>query len=220
MSNNFGIPQITDYLRQMGIKIAHLDQEQRTVELVFHSDHGQWRMVIGVHQRGSASKLMLIVPHIGTISSQKRLECLEALMTINYRIAIGKFGLDIEDGEVRLEETIPLANDSLSFEQFRLAFSAIMQTVSIYHNLLPRIIHGTLSVEDALQACEQEYFQSPHALQSAEIEAEMSTADSEDSSLTSPTAVPHQIDRESEQVEWDVSAVLAEVDRMLKEHRD
>src|SRR2546430_17329801 len=96
-------------------------------------------MVIGIHQKGNASKLILIVPHVGTATSRKRLECLEALMAVNYRIAIGKFGLDLEDGEVRLEETIPLANNSISFEQFRLAFSAIMQTASIYRSEKRRV---------------------------------------------------------------------------------
>lgn len=35
-------------------------------------------------------------------------------MADNYRIAMGKFGLDLDDGEVRLEESIPLANDVLA----------------------------------------------------------------------------------------------------------
>ncbi len=213
MASSFGITHVADYLKRMGIKIAHLDHEQHTIELSFHGDHGQWRMVIGIHQRGNASKLMLIVPHVGTATSRKRLECLEALMAVNYRIAIGKFGLDLEDGEVRLEETIPLANNSISFEQFRLAFSAIMQTASIYHSLLPRIVYGNCSVEEALQACEQEFFQD-----TAQSEETADVAHIDRTRYTNePRTGANTVD---ELPELDVEEVLEEVARLLKEPRE
>lgn len=217
MASSFGITDVADFLRRMGIKIAHLDYEQHTIELSFHGDHGQWRMVIGIHQRGNASKLMLIVPHVGTATSRKRLECLEALMAVNYRIAIGKFGLDLEDGEVRLEETIPLANNSISFDQFRLAFSAIMQTASIYHSLLPRVVYGNCSVEEALQACEQEFFQET-TTQNEEIDetSDVSHIDRTRYTVESRTGT-NTVD---ELPELDVEEVLEEVARLLKEPRE
>ncbi len=215
MASSFGITHIADYLKQMSIKIAHLDYEQHTIELSFHGDHGQWRMVIGIHQRGNASKLMLIVPHVGTAASHKRLECLEAFMAVNYRIAIGKFGLDLDDGEIRLEETIPLANNSISFEQFRLAFSAIMQTASIYHSLLPRIVYGNCSVEDALQACEQEFFQ--ETTQNEEIG---DTAHLDRTRYTTEPRTANGANTVDELPELDVEEVMEEVVRLLKEQRE
>ena len=216
MASSFGVTDVADYLKRMGIKIAHLDYEQQTIELSFHGDHGQWRMVIGIHQRGNASKLMLIVPHVGTATSRKRLECLEALMAVNYRIAIGKFGLDLEDGEVRLEETVPLANNSISFDQFRLAFSAIMQTASIYHSLLPRIVYGNCSVEEALQACEQEFFQ--EATIQHEGADEVSDACHTDCTWFSESRVSSST--VDELPELDVDEVLEEVARLLKDARE
>lgn len=216
MASSFGITDVADFLKRMGIKIAHLDYEQHTIELSFHGDHGQWRMVIGIHQRGNASKLMLIVPHVGTATSRKRLECLEALMAVNYRIAIGKFGLDLEDGEVRLEETIPLANNAISFEQFRLAFSAIMQTASIYHSLLPRVVYGNCSVEEALQACEQEFFQETPQNEEASEASEASHSDHM-RYTTESHAGTNTVD---ELPELDVEEVLEEVARLLKEARE
>ncbi len=147
MANSFGIPQLVEYLTQMGLRLASIDHEQEIIELAFHGNHGQWRMIVGMQQHGEVRKLMLIAPHIGVITKKKRLQCFEALMAVNYRIAMGKFGVDLDDGEVRLEEAIPLANDSITFEQFQLAIGAIMQTVSMYHSLLPRIVYGNLSVQ-------------------------------------------------------------------------
>jgi hypothetical protein len=143
----------------MDLQIASINPEQEIVELAFHGHHGQWRMIVSLQQSCQARKLVLVVPYISAVTSRKRLQCLEALMAVNYRIAMGKFGLDLDDGEVRLEESVPLATDSISFEQFQLAVRAMLQTVAMYHSLIPRIIYGNLSTQAALQACEQEFFQ-------------------------------------------------------------
>ncbi len=219
MAQSFGLPHIVDYLHQMGLKIAHMNTEQNTVELAFHGNAGQWRMIIGLHHAHGANKLMLIVPHMGTLSSHKRLECLEALMAVNYRIAIGKFGLDLEDDEVRLEETIPLADDKISFDQFHLAFSAIMQTASIYHSLLPRIVYGDFSVEEALQACEREFFQGTQTSDDPSPTGENPAhGDFATYRSTSPTInCAERSRRNGDLPELNVEDVLEEVTRLLRE---
>lgn len=203
MAERFGIPQIHEYLTRMGLKIARLDLERELVELAFHGNQGQWRLVIGLRQSGDARKLMVVVPHIASLTATKRQECLEALMVVNYRIAIGKFGLDLEDGEIRLEETIPLANNDLTFEQFRQALGAILQTVGLYQSLLSRIVFGNLSIQDAIKACERDFFQKEEDSQSEQ--ASQSQTEAKSSPLTeAPT-------------ELDVNDVLAEVARLLEE---
>src|SRR5438105_4570835 len=154
MAESFGIPQVVEYLKQMGLRLANVDEEQEIIEMAFHGNHGQWRMIVGIQQQGEVRKLMLITPHIGAVTKKRRLACLEALMAVNYRIAMGKFGVDLDDGEVRMEEAIPLANDSITLGQFQLVFSALMQTIAMYHSLIPRIVYGNLSAQDALEACE------------------------------------------------------------------
>ena len=206
MTGPFGIPQITSYLTQMCLKMAHVDYEREIVELAFHGSHGQWRMIVGFQQQGEARKLMLIAPHIGTVTTKRRLECLEALMAVNYRIAVGKFGIDLDDGEVRLEEAIPLGLHSITFEQFQLAFGALMQTVAMYHSLLPRIVYGNLSVIEALTACEQEFAQQTDDGQRRQTEPLV------DSSQEVPT--------EKGQRDIDLNDVLAEVTRIFEEKKD
>ena len=206
MTGPFGIPQITSYLTQMCLKLAHVDYEREIVELAFHGSHGQWRMIVGFQQQGEARKLMLIAPHIGMVTTKRRLECLEALMTVNYRIAIGKFGIDLDDGEVRLEEAIPLGLASITFEQFQLAFGAILQSVAIYHSLLPRIVYGNLSVIEALTACEQEF-----ALQ---------TGDEKHAQAEPLVDTSQEVLAEKGKREIDLSDVLAEVTRIFEERKE
>lgn len=210
MAHNFGILHLEEYLTRMGLRIASADLEQEIIELAFHGNHGQWRMIVGIQQSGEVRKLMLIAPHIATVTKKKRLECLEALMAVNYRIAMGKFGLDLDDGEVRLEEAIPLANDVITFEQFQLALGAIMQTVAMYHSLLPRIVYGNLSVLDALNECEQDFLQ--------EIEG-VDETDSVADEAVSLQEKAQQIES-GHSPELNVNDVLAEITRMLEDHKD
>ncbi len=209
MAGNFGVPQLVEYLEQMGLRIANVDREQEIIELAFHGNHGQWRMIVGIQQRGEVRKLMLIAPHIGSISKKKRLECLEALMAVNYRIAMGKFGLDLDDGEVRLEEAVPLADGSITYEQFQLALGAMMQTIAMYHSLLPRIMYGNLSVLEALEACEKEFLQDMDI--SDLTDDELGESSESSSSITQQSQYPPQLD---------VNDVLAEISRMLEERKE
>src|SRR6266566_6214705 len=203
MADSFGIPQIVDYLTHMGLCIANVDQDQEIIELAFHGDNGQWRLIINIQQSEEIRKLMFIVPHIGTVTTKKRLQCLEALLAVNYRIAMGKFGIDLEDGEVRLEEAVPLANAGITEEQFQLVFSAMMQTAAMYHSLIPRIIYGNLTTQQALEACEQDFFQEIEDIQ------EIVHSPGEIKVTHAPT------DTDSPR-ELNVHDILAEVRRMLE----
>lgn len=210
MADPFGIPQITSYLSQMGLKMAHVDQEREVVELAFHGNHGQWRMIVGFQQHDETRKLMLIAPHLGTITTVRRLECLEALMSVNYRIAVGKFGIDLDDGEVRLEEAMPLGLHTIPFEQFQLVFGALLQTVAMYHSLLPRIMYGNLSAVEALEVCEQEFLQ-------------QATEGSVQKTKAEPLAdMSQEVPAEGEQgqIEIDLGSVMAEVKRIFEEKRE
>jgi hypothetical protein len=207
MADSFGIPQIVDYLNHMGLCIANVDQDQEIIELAFHGDNGQWRLIVNIQQSEEIRKLMFIVPHIGTITTKKRLQCLEALLAVNYRIAMGKFGIDLEDGEVRLEEAIPLASSGITEDQFQLVFSAMMQTAAMYHSLIPRIIYGNLTTQQALEACEEDFFQEIENMQEIDGttgEVKVTQAPSETNSLA----------------ELDVHDVLAEVKRLLGEFKE
>jgi len=207
MADSFGIPQIIDFLTHMGLCIANVDQDEEIIELAFRGDNGQWRLIVNIQQSEEIRKLMFIVPHIGTITTKKRLQCLEALLAVNYRIAMGKFGIDLADGEVRLEEAVPLAKSGITEDQFQLVFSAMMQTAAMYHSLIPRIIYGNLTTQQALQACEEDFFQ--------EIE-HMREIDG----TTGEVKVTQALSETNSPLELDVHDVLAEVKRLLGESKE
>ena len=207
MADSFGMPQLLAYLTNMGLNISNVDQEQQIIELAFRGDNGQWRLIVHIQQSEEIRKLMFIVPHFGTITTKKRLQCLEAILAVNYRIAMGKFGIDLEDGEVRLEEAVPLANSVITEDQFQLVFSAIMQTAAMYHSLIPRIIYGNLTTQQALEACEEDFFQEIENMQ----EIDGTTGEIKATQALSETNSPPELD---------VHDVLAEVKRLLEESKE
>lgn len=211
MADSFGIPQVIEYLARMGLQITNMNQEQEIVELAFHGNHGQWRLIISLQQSAQARKLVLVAPHISAVTHKKRLQCLEALMAVNYRIAMGKFGLDLDDGEVRLEESVPLANDSITYDQFQLAFRAMIQTVTMYHSLIPRIIYGNLPTQEALQACEREFFQEEGLLE-ADIDEEYTEEEGREEIST--------VNASRVQTDLNVQDILEEVTRLLEERKE
>ena len=214
MADSFGIPQVVDYLARMGLQIASIDPEHEMIELAFHGNHGQWRMVVSFQQTCQTRKLVLMAPHIGTVTRKKRLTCLEALMAVNYRIAMGKFGLDLDDGEVRLEESVPLANDSVTFDQFQLVFRALVQTVAMYHSLIPRILYGNLSTHEALLACEKEFFQEEGLLEEDIDEEYEATFEAEEDEVEAIIPPPQTLP------DLNVQDVMEEVTRLLEERQE
>ena len=82
-----------------------------------------------------------------------------------------------------------------------------MQTVAMYHNLIPRIVYGNMTTQQALQACEQDFFQQTDSAQRADAPTEMKMlpAGTQDGpGITS---------------ELDVNDVLAEAVRILEEEK-
>ena len=124
-------------------------------------------------------------------------------MAVNYRIALGKFGIDLEDGEVRLEEVIPVANDVITFEQFQLAFGSLLQVAVIYQSLLHHIVIDNLTPQEALSMCEQEFLE-----------------ESSEQGVTTTVEQRNQEEHTEAAVDLNVDEVMEEVTRLLEERKE
>jgi len=94
----------------------------------------------------------------------------------------------------------------------------MMQTVAMYHSLLPRIVYGNLAVEDALTACEQEFLQEmaePEGLDGASDEsAQLDEVEGAEGALQAETEAATELS------ELNVNDVLAEITRMFEEPKE
>jgi hypothetical protein len=85
-----------------------------------------------------------------------------------------------------------------------------VQTVAMYHSLIPRILYGNISAQAALQACEEEFFQSEGLLE-GDIDDEYSEEDEVvEETIVNPPPPP----------ELTVQDVMAEVTRLLEDRKE
>jgi hypothetical protein len=76
----------------------------------------------------------------------------------------------------------------------------------MYSSLIPRILYGNLSAQEALQACEEEFFQEEEVLESEEDGEEEVV----EGAITSPLPAS----------ELSVQDVMEEVTRLLEERKE
>jgi hypothetical protein len=83
----------------------------------------------------------------------------------------------------------------------------MMQTAAMYHSLIPRIIYGNLTTQQALDACEEDFFQEIEDMQ-------------EITGITGEIKVTQALIESDSPPELDVYDVLAEVRRLLNEPKE
>jgi hypothetical protein len=210
VSEDFRMTDVVSYLTRLGLRVASVDERQGVAELVFHDELGQWQLLI-ILQAGPplGRRLLFIVPHLSILPQRRRRSCLEALMSLNYTLPLGRFGLDLEDGEVRFSASVYLGEERLSLPAFRQHLEGVIQTIVIYHSLLPRIIYGHCTARAALTACEQAFLES--------YEGERLFWQERPGSEQGQTQDETETDASPSAPELDAAEVLAEIRRMLQE---
>ncbi|WP_376797568.1 YbjN domain-containing protein [Thermogemmatispora sp.] len=211
MSEDFQMSDVVNYLTRLGLRIASVDERQGVVELVFHDELGQWQLLITLQGGPLGRRLLFIVPHLSILPLRRRLSCLEALMSLNYTLPLGRFGLDLEDGEIRFSASLYLGQYRLSLPVFRRHLEGVIQTIVIYHSLLPRIIYGQGTARAALTACEQAFLESYEGARLPLPEQERTGAGGEQAQEEDEAA------RAAPLPELDAAEVLAEIRRILQE---
>jgi hypothetical protein len=91
-------------------------------------------------------------------------------------------------------------------------FGAIMQTVAIYHNLLPKVMHSNAPISEVIRSCEQDFFQ--------EEQESGQDAGSTTGFPRTIRQVEMQDEIEEEAPDLNVHDVLEEVTRLLRQGRD
>src|SRR5579885_2110412 len=97
-----------------------------------------------------------------------------------------------------------MGRDKNQIWEFQMVFGTLVQTVVMYHSLIPRIVYGNASALEAVEGCEQEFQQEVANLQAESHE-------------TSPDEAKPVDEPGGELPDLDPNDILAEVTRMLEE---
>ncbi len=146
----FSIDQLSEYFSRKGWKYR-VDRDNNAIRADFDVRGGNVRLSARVDP--DSETVSFIVQGVGQVADQRKAECLEALMHINYSTVLGKYTRDATDGEVTYELSVPINQSELTYEQFLRCMLVALGTVNRYGNLIPKIVFGRM---DPLQAIENE----------------------------------------------------------------
>ncbi|MEM1227014.1 MAG: YbjN domain-containing protein [Planctomycetota bacterium] len=100
------VDQYSAYLERGSVKYDQ-DDERGLFRLVFEGKHGDIRVLIAVEDA-----LIQVFTHpANKIPEGHRQQIAEAITRANYGLKMGKFEMDMEDGEVRYHTAIPIGQE-------------------------------------------------------------------------------------------------------------
>jgi hypothetical protein len=127
--------------------------QQGAIESSHSGYNGSYRVIAKLEQGGDM--LTIGVPRLDVVIERNRLPCLEALLTLNYMLLVGRYACDLRDGEVLFRAAIPLENGTLTQAQFEHALYAVLASVDTYATVLKEITWGNVSPKEAIVHAEQ-----------------------------------------------------------------
>lgn len=145
--------QLSEFFARKGWKYR-LDRENNAIRADFDVRGGNVRLSARVDP--DSETVSFIVQGVGQITDNRKAECLEALMHINYSTVLGKYTRDASDGEVTYELSVPINQNDFTYEQFLRCMLVALGTVNRYGFLIPKIVFGRMEPLKAIQDEEEE----------------------------------------------------------------
>jgi hypothetical protein len=147
------LDQLADYFAQKGWKYR-VDRDNNAIRADFDVRGGNVRLSARVNS--DSETVSFIVQGVGQVTDNRKAECMEALMHINYSTVLGKYTRDANDGEVTYELAVPINGTTFTYEQFLRCMLVALGTVNRYGYLLPKIVFGKMEPLKAIEDEENE----------------------------------------------------------------
>ncbi len=144
------VDQLGEYFDQKGWKYR-VDRDSSSIRADFDVRGGNVRLSTRIN--AESETVSFIVQGVGQVTDNRKAECLEALMHINYSTVLGKYTRDANDGEITYELAVPLNGSDFTYDQFLRCMLVALGTVNRYGYLIPKIVFGRM---DPLKAIEDE----------------------------------------------------------------
>lgn len=147
------VDQLAEYFTRKGWKYR-VDRDNNAIRADFDVRGGNVRLSARVDP--DSETVSFIVQGVGQITENRKAECLEALMHINYSTVLGKYTRDATDGEITYELSVPINQNDFGYEQFLRCMLVALGTVNRYGFLIPKIVFGRMEPLKAIEDEEQE----------------------------------------------------------------
>ncbi len=137
------------YLQRENLKVA--DQSDSHLLLRFNSKHGDQRMLL--HLEGSLLQ-SFVFPAI-KVAEGSRSDIAVAIARANYGLKLGKFELDMNDGELRYQVALPFEGELPSDKVLDRVVYTGLQTMERYMPAFLSVIYGNEPAKDAVASAER-----------------------------------------------------------------
>ncbi|NLV43270.1 MAG: YbjN domain-containing protein [Candidatus Hydrogenedentes bacterium] len=118
------------------------------------TDNGEFDLIVLVEN--GANHLMCICVCPDEVPEDRRAEVAEYLLRVNANTVIGSYGMDYDDGTLRVRSTINLADMIPTVNMVGVLLEGTVTTADVYYPGLLAVIDGEASAEDALDQVFQE----------------------------------------------------------------
>ncbi len=137
------------YLQRENLKVA--DQSDSHLLLRFNSKYGDQRMLL--HLEGSFLQ-SFVFPAI-KVAEGSRSDIAVAIARANYGLKLGKFELDMNDGELRYQVALPFEGELPSDKVLDRVVYTGLQTMERYMPAFLSVIYGNEPAKDAVASAER-----------------------------------------------------------------
>ncbi|MCC9657921.1 YbjN domain-containing protein [Rhodopirellula halodulae] len=143
------VDQVSAYLDRGGIKYEQ-DFETSFFRMLFEGKHGDIRVLIVVED----SLVQVFAHPANKVPEENRSAIAEAVCRANYGLKVGKFELDMADGELRYQTSVPLGDEFPDDSVMDHVLYVGGAMIDRYMPAFLSIIYGNEDVKLAIQAAE------------------------------------------------------------------
>ena len=127
------------------------DPEKQMIRFVTGTEIGPVPLAMLVDEH-----ILQIIAHPGIkVPPGARGDIAKAITAINFGLKVGKFELDLSDGELRFQASTCLVEGDIDDEAIIVLMMGVLLTMQRYHNALMATIYGGDEPEAAIRLAEQ-----------------------------------------------------------------
>lgn len=119
---------------------CRVNVKERTILVGFRGNHGLYHLRLAVHEEPLALGVYLMLPIV--VPENRRLAVAETITRCNFGLRFGCFELHMSGGTLGFRNHFPVADGTLTQEQFRVLISSTCGVVDDYFRALLRLLYG------------------------------------------------------------------------------
>ena len=110
------------------------------IETGYRSSSGVFSIWIGAQDEPALLRVVVRIPVV--VPEPRRVEMAETVARANYGLLLGGFQLDMSDGELLFQASMPVADAAVTCDQVRHLLDASVWSVSTYFRAFNRLLYG------------------------------------------------------------------------------